>query len=552
MRKLVIFSLSLLGLFDSIYLFWVYTSPSHPMVCLGTGCDAVRASVYARAWGLPLPIYGVAMYAALALMIFLEPWVGRTSRALVATIAGAGFLTSLYLTGLEAVVIHAWCAWCVVSALTITLIFALALWDLRAPAEAVPGGGPGTIPPAPVSRRSITRMIAAFVVAVAVGIPAFYYLSHHGESAPPPPVPTDALGKYLLRPDSHAIGNPEAPVTVVEFGDFECRACGYAQSTVQAVRKQYGDRIRLVFRQLPLPAVHPAAEKAAEASECAADQGKFWEMVDKLYAEQNNLSESALIKYAGELGLDQKRFKQCLASRSTSQRVKRDIADAHALGFRATPTFVVGSRVVLGPMNFNQFAQLIDRELSSRKVTNAETAPGEQRSQGASGTGHAAAHPANSSPLSPPASSNSPGTVLGGGSTNSFSQFGGTAGLACSEDEAAKKQPALIRTGEARRLSGDSSHVLFVDVRPGSDYTGSHIKGAINIPVEQIEQRWSSLPKEKTIIFYESGKGRGDDICAAGRAAGRVLLEHGFDFERVKVYQDGLLDWEKSGLPVDR
>ena len=122
MLKLAIFSLSLLGLFDSLYLLWVYTSPSRPLVCLGTGCDAVRASVYAHAWGLPVPLYGVAMYAALAVLMFIEPWLGRLGRSLIATLAGFGFMASLYLTGLEALVIHAWCAWCVVSAFTITAI----------------------------------------------------------------------------------------------------------------------------------------------------------------------------------------------------------------------------------------------------------------------------------------------------------------------------------------------------------------------------------------------------------------------------------------------
>src|SRR5260370_13645702 len=95
MRKLAIFSLSLLGLFDSLYLLWVYTSPSRPLVCLGTGCDAVRASVYAHAWGLPVPLYGVAMYAALAVLMFIEPWLGPVGRPLVATLVPLSFLAPL-------------------------------------------------------------------------------------------------------------------------------------------------------------------------------------------------------------------------------------------------------------------------------------------------------------------------------------------------------------------------------------------------------------------------------------------------------------------------
>src|SRR3989442_8135643 len=105
MRKSLLLALTLLGLFDSAYLWWVYTSPSRPMVCLGSGCDVVRASEYALLWGLPLPLYGVALYAALAILIFLEAlFFGRARNpALVAIggVAGAGFVVSVYLSGIE-------------------------------------------------------------------------------------------------------------------------------------------------------------------------------------------------------------------------------------------------------------------------------------------------------------------------------------------------------------------------------------------------------------------------------------------------------------------
>src|SRR6516225_6766108 len=120
MRKVLILALSLLGLFDSTYLWWVYTSPSRPLVCFGGGgCDAVRASAYTQLWGYPLPIFGVVMYSVLVLLAFSDPltpagW-ASAKRCLVATISGGGVLFSAYLSGLEGLVIHAWCAWCVVS-----------------------------------------------------------------------------------------------------------------------------------------------------------------------------------------------------------------------------------------------------------------------------------------------------------------------------------------------------------------------------------------------------------------------------------------------------
>jgi rhodanese-related sulfurtransferase len=120
---------------------------------------------------------------------------------------------------------------------------------------------------------------------------------------------------------------------------------------------------------------------------------------------------------------------------------------------------------------------------------------------------------------------------------------------ACSEDEAKKKQPALIGTAEVRQLLEATPKPLFVDVRPAKDYAGGRMPGAMNMPVEDFAQDWSKLPKDKTIVLYESGHSSGD-ICAAGRAAGRALLEHGFSFEKVKVYQDGLAGWEKAGQPI--
>src|SRR5207244_12914073 len=124
-------------------------------------------------------------------------------------------------------------------------------------------------------------------------------------------------------------------------------------------------------------------------------------------------------------------------------------------------------------------------------------------------------------------------------------------GIACSEEEANKRQPTLVHTDDAQQLFRDRSKVLFVDVRPTGDFRRSHIRGAVNMPVQEMPQRWSALPRDRTIVFYESGRSAGD-VCASGRDAGRVLLEHGFSAENVKVYQDGLAGWEHARLPVER
>jgi rhodanese-related sulfurtransferase len=122
-----------------------------------------------------------------------------------------------------------------------------------------------------------------------------------------------------------------------------------------------------------------------------------------------------------------------------------------------------------------------------------------------------------------------------------------TAGGACSEADAAKKQPALIDTQELRQLLAGNARPLFVDVRPASDYAAGRIPGAISLPADEIDRRWNTLPKDRMIVLYESGRSSGD-ICAASRAAGRTLLEHGFPFSQVKVYQDGLAGWQGGGF----
>ncbi|MGH9444314.1 MAG: vitamin K epoxide reductase family protein, partial [Terriglobia bacterium] len=136
-RRFITLALSLAGLFDSIYLWWVYTSPSHPLVCLGTGCDVARASVYSHLWGLPLPFYGTALYGALAILAFAEVLSGRVIAAgiryAILVISGAGFVVSVALSGIEAFRLHAWCAWCVLSAIVVTLILILAVFGVRRP-----------------------------------------------------------------------------------------------------------------------------------------------------------------------------------------------------------------------------------------------------------------------------------------------------------------------------------------------------------------------------------------------------------------------------------
>jgi protein-disulfide isomerase/rhodanese-related sulfurtransferase len=527
-RRFITLALSFLGLFDSIYLWWAYTSPSHPLVCVvGTGCDAVRASPYSHFWGLPLPLFGAAMYGTLAIFCFAEALSGmllaRLIRFLILLISGGAFLASLVLSGIEAFRLHAWCAWCVLSAVVVTLIFILAIdgtWRPSVPAESL------------TVLKAVRAQFMLFLVALGLGIASFMHLSHSGEFAASKPAAVDVLDQRLVRPDSLMTGNLQSPVTVVEFGDFECSICKLAQNSVDQMLDQYGSKIRFVFREFPMssadPRMHPQAEKAAEASECAAGQGKFWQADRLLFQKQPNLSVPDLEGYASQLGLNTSQFDQCLSSGAMASRVHQDFEDGWAVGVRATPTFFVGHQMIVGPPQYPTLARLLDDHLA-HPSTGASATPGNQPA-------------ATSSTV--PSGPMAPGTP--------FSQFQQANPLACSTNQASMQQPTLIRTSEAKELFESNPKPIFVDVREPQAFTSGHIAGAINIPVEDVEQKWNTLPKNRLVVFYEGGEqgGSPDDVCAFSRAAARVLFLHGFNERNVKVYQDGLKGWEKAGLPI--
>ena len=571
MRRSLALALSLLGLFDSLYLLYTYTSPSRPMVCIGTGCDAVRASAYSTLWGVSMPVFGVLGYALLAIVIVAESLfsapLARWARYAFLGMTGCGFLFSLYLEYLQAFAIHAYCAWCVTSGVAMTALFALAIVNLvRAGQEPEPAA-------------QLTRVRSLFVVCVVgmlVGVLAFYLLARHSQIAPAAPQATPAsLAERLVRPGSYQAGNPQALLTVVEFGDFECPVCGRGETAAREIRTRYARQVRFVFRQFPLERIHPFAEKAAEASECAGQQGKFWEMLDKVYSRQFDLGIEGLERDAAELGVDQPRFNQCLAIGATAGRVRQDVEDGRALGVRATPTFFSGQKRIEGVMTAAQFSQLLAGQQADLGVDTAgdvepaptpAAAPPKKPATNSAAAGNplqesaATTHPA---PSTDPASAGpgeastgllgaAPGGSVAGwqGAAAPGGPFGvQTAGGACSEADAAKKQPALIDTRELRQLLAGNARPLFVDVRSASDYAAGRIPGAISLPADEIDRRWRTLPEDRTIVLYESGRSSGD-ICAASRAAGRALLEHGFPFSQVKVYQDGLVGWEGAGIGI--
>jgi len=156
----------------------------------------------------------------------------------------------------------------------------------------------------------------------------------------------------------------ENPVVVItEYSDFECPACGQAYLTVENVMKKYGDRVQLEFKHYPLTTIHPNAFNAAMASECANDQGKFWEMHDELFKNQKALDRSSLIKHAGTVGLDTELFTACFDSQAKSDEVNADLAEAKQKRLRGTPSFFMdGEQVSQWNLLESFVAQKLDTE----------------------------------------------------------------------------------------------------------------------------------------------------------------------------------------------
>jgi len=161
------------------------------------------------------------------------------------------------------------------------------------------------------------------------------------------------------------IGNLNAPVTIIEFSDFQCPFCAkYETQTFPQLKKDYIDpgKAKIVFKNFPLP-FHQFAEKAAEAGECAFEQGKFWEYKEKLFENQQALSVDDLKKYAKDLGLDTGQFNNCLDSGKFAAEVQDDLKSGQEAGVEGTPSFLINGQLLVGAQPFSEFQKIIDEKL---------------------------------------------------------------------------------------------------------------------------------------------------------------------------------------------
>lgn len=196
---------------------------------------------------------------------------------------------------------------------------------------------------APAPRRPVLPLFLIGVVLLAAVGALAWYLRSSRETAG-----VVAQGEPGAQP-AHALGPQSAPVTLEEFGDYQCPPCAQSHPEVERIREEFGDRLRFVFRHYPLTRIHPHALLAAHAAEAAGLQGKFWEMHGLLYENQTAWSNTpdprpAFDAYARRLGLDAERFRRDLGGAETDARVVADHARARSVGVGSTPTFFVNGR----------------------------------------------------------------------------------------------------------------------------------------------------------------------------------------------------------------
>lgn len=208
-------------------------------------------------------------------------------------------------------------------------------------------------------------VVAGFLIAAAVVYTNLDRTTPNYKTAATSPY-KEAGAPVDLADDDPFLGNPEAPVTIVEFGDYQCPFCRrFFETTEKEIIETYvkTGKVKFVYRDFPLSNIHPFAQKAAEASECAEDQGKFWEYHDVLYQRQEEISFANLKIWARELKLNTALFDTCLDSGKYAAEVDRDYTDGVAAGVTGTPASFVNGRLVSGAVPFAQFQAVIEAEL---------------------------------------------------------------------------------------------------------------------------------------------------------------------------------------------
>ena len=249
-------------------------------------------------------------------------------------------------------------------------------WAQQTPSPARPPtpSPPGAADPALTAIRADLDRVREELAGVRAEVKALRELLQRLAAPQPPP----RVQATVATGDNPALGRRDAPVTIVEFSDYQCPFCRqFVTATLPTLKTAYIDagKVRWVFRDFPLDRIHPNARKASEAARCAGDQGKYWEMHDVLFQNQQALAEDQLPAHAKTLGLDAGAFSACLASGKHASDVQKNFSEGAAAGVNGTPSFVIGRTrpdgtveglLFTGARPLADFRQEIDRLLSEK------------------------------------------------------------------------------------------------------------------------------------------------------------------------------------------
>lgn len=221
-----------------------------------------------------------------------------------------------------------------------------------------------------INKKSLRGFLVGMVIAAPIFIGGTFLLNNNGESNPAPnpnpntnpPAEEQITLEFNINSDTHILGDKKAKVTMIVYSDFQCPYCSKHHATMKQVVEKYGDDVNLVWRNFPL-SFHEYAVPAAQAAECAGEQGKFWEYADKLFENQADFANEPWLSLAGELGLNEGEFTSCVDTEKYKDRVAEDMNEGFGNGVEGTPATFVNGELISGALPFETFEQVIDSYL---------------------------------------------------------------------------------------------------------------------------------------------------------------------------------------------
>ncbi|MDQ7814973.1 MAG: vitamin K epoxide reductase family protein [Patescibacteria group bacterium] len=349
---------SLIGLFASTYLSITYLTGA-PIVCgIVSGCDVVRASSWATSFGIPRPILGLVFYGAILVALVIRTYTPRhkpefwKNVMLLATFFG--FIESGFLTLVQTFEIRAYCTWCLLSAVSATILFILSFFE-----------GEEHLPENLILRELKVVFISIAAAIVVGGLALWLLLTDRVGGALPSLLSGNSTPTLndILPADLPYEGPATSSVTIVEYLDLECPGCKAFFPTMKRIKDEYKDRVKFASRIFILPEIHANSKGAGIAAECARREGKYLEFIDAALLNQENLTRADLVRYAEALRIDKQKFNACLDDPTAADRVVADRKAGEALGVDSTPTIFFNDQVLGGIPTYEQFKELIDDEL---------------------------------------------------------------------------------------------------------------------------------------------------------------------------------------------